>query len=150
MDEVGGYRRKMPHVRSEGAVYAVAWRLHPDQALLTDAERALVGAALRHFDGARYLLGAWCVMDDHVHALVQPEPEVELTSILHTWKSYTAHALQREYGRHGAVWQHESFDRVVRGEWEYERQTQYVLGNPFRRWPDCSDYPHAGIGLLEQ
>ena len=44
--------------------------------------------ALLHFDGQRYALLAWCIMPNHIHALV--EPKVKLTSIVHGWKSYTA------------------------------------------------------------
>ena len=50
---------------------------------------SLVQAALISFDGARYRLGAWCVMPNHVHVLVVMKPGYTLDRIVHSWKSYT-------------------------------------------------------------
>jgi len=35
-------------------------------------------------------------------------------------------------GRRGAFWAHESFDRYVRDEREWERTVAYVLNNPVK------------------
>jgi len=93
---------------------------------------SLVETTLRHFDGIRYALGAFAVMPNHVHALVQPLATHSLTKIVHGWKSYTANQLQRSAGIKGPVWQEESFDRVVRDENELRRFHDYVLANPAR------------------
>jgi type I restriction enzyme R subunit/putative DNA methylase len=45
----------------------------------------IVEQALLHFDGARYRLLAWCIMPNHVHALLQPEHP--LARIVQSWKS---------------------------------------------------------------
>ena len=89
-----------------------------------------VTSALLHFDQQRYVLGAFVVMPNHVHVLVQPIRPFTLTSIVHSWKSYTAHALQRQAGINGRVWQEESFDRIVRDEIELRRFNDYILANP--------------------
>ena len=91
---------------------------------------SIVAAALSHFDEHRYRLWAWCIMPNHVHALVEPAEGYDLSSILHTWKSYTAHALNRALGRHGPVWQAETFDHLVRQADAFERQLAYILANP--------------------
>ena len=44
----------------------------------------LVAEALRHFDGRRYRLHAWCVMPNHVHTIVEPLPGHELPALLHS------------------------------------------------------------------
>jgi REP element-mobilizing transposase RayT len=70
MDEL--YRRKLLHWRTEGATYFVTWRLASEQSRLAPPECDLVAAAVRAFDGQRYRLAAWVVMDDHVHVLLTP------------------------------------------------------------------------------
>src|SRR5438067_1612913 len=65
-------RRRLPHLRAFGATYFVTWRLAHGQPDLTHAERAIVAAAIRHFDGTRYALAAFVVMNDHVHVVVHP------------------------------------------------------------------------------
>src|SRR5579862_5497801 len=47
--------------------------------------------ALQFFESERYHLHAWCVMPNHVHAIVQPRAGHELATILHSWKSFTSH-----------------------------------------------------------
>jgi Transposase IS200 like len=98
--------------------------------LKNPAHAITVTSTLRYFDGLRYALGAYVVMPNHVHALVQPVGAITLTSILQSWKSYTAHELQRRAGIIGRVWQQESFDRIVRDEVELKKFTDYILANP--------------------
>ncbi len=93
------YERNLPHWRLTGANYFVTWRLHGSQPDLSPAERDLVRDAICHFDGARYRLFAWVVMNDHAHALLKPSEGVELEEILHTWKSFTARQLQHDHKR---------------------------------------------------
>jgi REP element-mobilizing transposase RayT len=87
-----------------------------------------------------YELDAYVVMNDHVHALIEPRPEIRLEDILHSWKSVTAFKLQRLAGRRGAVWQREFFDRVVRDEREWIEKVTYIAGNPIKRWPMVATY----------
>jgi putative DNA methylase len=60
---------------------------------------------MKNFDGQRYELAAFMVMDDHVHALVTPLANYGLESIFHSWKSFSAREMKREHGRFGRVWQ---------------------------------------------
>ena len=101
-----------------------------DCTLSLNAHAMIVATALRHFDNKRYALGAYVVMPNHVHALVQPFESFTLTSLVHSWKSYTAHKLQRHAGSRGRVWQEESFDRIVRNEEELIKSHEYILANP--------------------
>jgi type I restriction enzyme R subunit len=55
--------------------------------------KELVENALRHFDGERYRLDEYVVAPNHVHALVSPLGEHQLSGILHSWKSFTAHEI---------------------------------------------------------
>ncbi|RMH25768.1 MAG: hypothetical protein D6693_08315, partial [Planctomycetota bacterium] len=138
-------RRRLPHWRMDGATYFVTWRLRSSQRELSESERSLVVDALRHFDGERYDLIGYVVMNDHVHLVVRPYEGCELSGLLHTWKSYTANRMQRETGRVGAVWQDESFDRIVRDEDEYFEKLGYILTNPQRRWPGIQEYAWVGV-----
>jgi len=54
---------------------------------------SLVESSLRHFDGQRYTINEYVVASNHVHALVTPLAEYELSDILHSWKSFTAHEI---------------------------------------------------------
>jgi carbamoylphosphate synthase large subunit/REP element-mobilizing transposase RayT len=89
----------------------------------------LVASALRHFDGERYVLDGFVVMPNHVHVLVQPVGEHSLSDILHSWKSFTAHQIERS-GHSEPLWQAENFDRIVRGWEELLEYRRYIVRNP--------------------
>jgi type I restriction enzyme R subunit len=90
----------------------------------------LIASTLRYFDRSRYNLGAFAIMPNHVHAIMQPTLPHTLTQILHSWKSYTARQLQRIAKIRGSIWQKESFDRIIRDEAEFDRISAYILANP--------------------
>ncbi|MBW7864695.1 MAG: transposase [Candidatus Hydrogenedentes bacterium] len=100
---------------------------------------AVVAHALVVFHGERHRLLAWCVMPNHVHAVVQPLEGFSLEQVTHSWKSYTAHSCNRLLGRTGAFWHRESYDHLIRNVQELEHAVEYALSNPERAglkgWP---------------
>jgi menaquinone-specific isochorismate synthase len=121
-------------------------------ALCEPAVAAAVAAALRHFDGGRYELHAWCVMPNHVHAILRPLGEQALDAILQAWKSYTAKEANRLLGREGEFWQPEYYDHLIRHEDDYAHAVDYVLRNPEKaglkewQWVGCRDRNGLGRG----
>ena len=92
----------------------------------------IVADVIRHFDGERYRLLAWCVMPNHAHAVFSPLGEWKLEGIVHSWKSFSASAANRVLGRSGAFWQREYFDRWIRNEKELCSVIRYVELNPVK------------------
>jgi REP element-mobilizing transposase RayT len=91
-----------------------------------------IANTLAHFDRQRYRLFAWCVMPNHVHVLVKIFPTEKLASVIHAWKSFSAKQANRILGRHGAFWQREYFDHLIRNEEEFERAVRYIAENPVK------------------
>ncbi|HEX8913783.1 MAG TPA: helicase C-terminal domain-containing protein [Humisphaera sp.] len=91
---------------------------------------SLVADALQHFDGERYRLLGWCVMPNHVHAVVQPLTGHELEAIAHAWKSFTAHEANKLLGRTGAFWMAEVYDHLVRDDDDLRHALEYTWRNP--------------------
>ncbi len=85
---------------------------------------------LRHFEGSRYRLHAWCVMPNHVHVVFQPLGEYKLSAILHAWKSYSTHKANQILRRSGTLWQREYYDHLIRDERDLHRCIQYIINNP--------------------
>ncbi|WP_009960033.1 transposase [Verrucomicrobium spinosum] len=95
---------------------------------------------IRHFAGARYELDEYVVASNHVHAILTPNPEHDLSKILHSWKSYSAHRLNKIIDDHlpglrshfpnRRVWQRESFDHIVRSRASLERIRNYIREHP--------------------
>lgn len=90
----------------------------------------IVADCLRHFDGQRYELLAWVVMPNHVHILVRSVESHDIDKVLHTWKSYTAHEINKALGRSGPLWQNESYDHIVRDPQALWSIANYIIKNP--------------------
>jgi carbamoylphosphate synthase large subunit/REP element-mobilizing transposase RayT len=90
----------------------------------------IVVKALRHFDHDRYVLDAFVVMPNHVHVLVLLAEGQPLADVLHSWKSFSAKAINQQLGRTGRIWQEESYDRIVRDWNELIRYRDYITRNP--------------------
>ena len=91
--------------------------------------RQIVAEAFEHFNGSRYALHSYIVMPNHVHVLVEFLAKEDMPKILHSWKSYTASAINRVLGRTGSVWQRDYFDRLVRNADHYGRCLAYIRKN---------------------
>ena len=65
-------RRKLPHWTFDESTYFITWRLHKNQSQLEPSERTVIASILRYFDGQRYELFCYVVMNDHVHVLTRP------------------------------------------------------------------------------
>jgi REP element-mobilizing transposase RayT len=109
---------------------------------------AIVADAIRHFYD-RYRLLAWCVMPNHVHVLFSPLRGFTLSSILQSWKSYSAHQANRALQRSGVFWQREYFDHLVRSESHLLKFAKYIEQNPqkagLHSWPWVSTSCTAGV-----
>jgi len=92
----------------------------------------LVESALLHFDGRRYRLLAWCVMPNHVHALVETNEGFPLSKIVHSWKSFTGNEANKILGRSGDFWQREYHDRFIRDDEHYRNAVVYIENNPVK------------------
>jgi ATP-dependent DNA helicase RecG len=80
-------------------------------------------------------------MPDHVHLLIEPMIEREgqngkavffsLSKILHSIKSFTATRINKIDNLRAAVWESESFDRVIRSESDLQEKFAYITRNPW-------------------
>lgn len=101
--------------------------------LLTDAANAVVVRhALEYFDGQRYRLLAWVIMPNHVHVMVEQVFGCPLAGVIHSWKSFTAHAINKRQCSNGRVWSSDYFDRFVRDEKHYANAKFYIENNPVK------------------
>jgi REP element-mobilizing transposase RayT len=108
----------------------------------------IVRDALKHFDGERYALHAWCVMPNPVHVAFAPIDPHELSTIIWSWKSFTAKAINRALDREGPIWAPDYYDRYVRGDAHYAATLSYIENNPVKaglcstpsEWPYSSAF----------
>ena len=108
---------------------------------------AIVQEELLAGDVTLYDLFAWCVMPNHVHAVVCPEPKISLAEIVRRWKGRSARFANLAMGNSGRFWLPERFDHLIRSPSSFDRIVQYVLDNPRKaglpEWPFLGTKPVA-------
>ena len=136
------YRRNLPHLQRDFKRHFVTFVTH-GRWVLPEWARDIVIECIRHDDVARYELDAAVVMPDHAHLVLTPGIDasqrrvIPLFEIMKAIKGASAHKINRHLlddglGRHGTVWQEESFDRVLRSSDDVGAKVLYVLQNPVR------------------
>ncbi|MBL8885063.1 MAG: transposase [Phycisphaerales bacterium] len=112
---------------------------HGSCALRQPGIAEMVANALRFFDGDRYELHAWCIMPNHVHAVLKSSPAHDISKILLSWKGFTGDQYRKSTSTRGEFWQKESYDHIVRDKEDLANQIRYVLNNPKKAglvdWP---------------
>jgi len=135
-------RRHLPHWTIERATYFITFGT--ENAGLTPEEQQLTLSHILEGDGEFYVLIAVIVMPDHVHLLLNPKKPYSLDRIMKGMKGVTAHQINELRRSAGAVWEHESYDRIVRNRTELLRFFNYILLNSQKRGL-CEDpwqYPY--------
>ncbi len=92
----------------------------------------MVEKALFYHHENLYDLTAWVVMPNHLHLLCTPLADVEIRTIAHSIKSYTAHEANKLLNRKGQFWQHEPFDRYIRNKKHFVNVIEYIENNPVK------------------
>ena len=84
-------QRRLPHWTVKGSVYFITFRLL--RGTLSVQERKLVLQHLRSGEPCYYHLAAATVMPDHVHLLIKPLQDVDLSRIMKGIKGVSARQL---------------------------------------------------------
>lgn len=114
-------RKRIAEYEDRG--YGACWLRRDDCA-------EIVQNAMLHFDAQRYALIEWCVMPNHVHALIETRPAFSLEKILHSWKSYTSKTCNKILHRDGRFWMPEYHDRFIRNQKHFDTAVEYIRQNP--------------------
>ena len=115
-------------------------RVLTDEPLLSILEDALRSASM---DSPMSVL-VWCVMPDHLHAVVAPLDGGSVIDWVRRLKGRVA-AVARKHGFR-RLWQRSFHDHVLRADEAVAQVVKYVLANPVRAnlvdgW---RDWPHRG------
>jgi putative transposase len=135
----------LPHTDRQQREYRRIWTARIEnlldaghgQCVLRDPKcREYLETTMRHDDGAKYQLGEFVIMPNHVHVLVHMLPSQALSATIAAWKSISARRIGKHLGQGGSYWMDEYFDHAVRREESLSKFVRYVRDNPSRLPPD--------------
>ena len=77
-----------------------------------------------------FKLSNFCVMPTHLHLLVQPCEDANLSRIMHWIKLHSAKLWNFASGAENHVWGNRYFSRAIRDQQEYDSVMNYIDQNP--------------------
>jgi len=83
-------------------------------------------------DKFNFKLTNFCVMPTHIHLLIKPENDKNLSSIMHWLKLQTAKRWNFIHGSTDHLWGRRYFARYIKNYSEYEHVTNYIDYNPVK------------------
>ena len=144
------YRRHLPHLRRPGAMYFVTFCTVGRRVLPPACRTIALDCCVYEHQRTSWLECA-VVMPDHVHLVLAPFPEWSLEFVVGRIKSVSARRINAARHTKGHVWQHESFDHLLRLGESGRKKALYVCENPVRAGladsPD--DYPWIWRSWME-
>ncbi|MDB6075524.1 MAG: type site-specific deoxyribonuclease, HsdR family [Verrucomicrobiaceae bacterium] len=92
----------------------------------------IVRSSLQHFQRQRCAQHAFVVMPNHVHVLLTVLDGHSMSDLVHSWKSFTAHEINKLLGISGSLWQRDYFDRMIRDSVHFWNCVRYIRRNPVK------------------
>ena len=92
--------------------------------------RTILENVIMQNNGVLYTIVAYVIMPNHVHMLIVPHGANKVNELLGGIKRLASLRINRLLGRKGALWQSESYDRIVRSEEDLKYNRNYIKSNP--------------------
>ena len=138
-------RRALPHFTYPDSTYFITFCIHCSD--MSKDEQVIVLNHIKEGHTKYYDLISAVVMEDHVHLIIHPKEDYELSRIMKGIKGASSKKLndfRRENGSQDRFsWQRESYDRIIRSEYEMKETLNYMYNYPVNKGytDDPENYP---------
>ena len=129
------YRRVLPHLQRDYKPHFITFCTQ-SRRLLPEWARSIVLDCCLHDRDLKYDLQVAVIMPDHAHLILSPlinaaaKQVYSLAEIMDAIKGVSSHRINHQLGRHGRIWQAESFDHMLRSSESLDEKIAYILNNP--------------------
>ena len=116
--------------------------------LKNDNVAKIVHDAIFFYHGKKYNVISWCIMPNHVHVLIEVMKNISLSSILHSWRSFSSNEINKVLNRSGRLWMPEYFDRFIRDNDHFNNVVDYIHNNPVKAGlvKEATEYKWSSAG----
>ena len=123
--------RPKHHINAPGTYFITTqtWERRPIFAKSAVAEILLTQLLHYRRQGA-YLLHAFVIMPDHLHALLTPQEDTSLEKAVQLIKGSSSFRIRRELLFRWPVWQTGFYDHRIRDPLDCEKHIRYIAQNP--------------------
>jgi hypothetical protein len=143
------WRGRLPHWRADDVTYYVTFR---HKRPLEDDERSALLKRLLTAEGRKFEYAILCVLPEKTEMMftVADAPKggkYELSDVVEKAKAKAGKDVTKKSGERWPPFYHESYDRILRDDAEYEDTFLRILSSPTEHElaEDPSDYPHLFV-----
>jgi REP element-mobilizing transposase RayT len=115
----------------------------------SDIVRELLGILEELAAAARIAIQAYCFMPDLLHLLASGvSGDSDCMAFVNSFKQKSGYAFKQRTGQH--LWQHKSYDHILRPGEPWESVAFYIWMNPVRKalCAEPQDWPYSGSETL--
>ncbi|HJT17919.1 MAG TPA: transposase [Thermoanaerobaculia bacterium] len=124
------YRRHLPHLVKADKTDFVTFRTIRRRHLEPIARTAVLAACIE-LHKTVCCLECITVMPNRVHAIFSPL-NIAVSEVMKRLKGRSARRANLSVDRSGPLWQHESFDHILRSDESVQSKMEYICNNPVR------------------
>ncbi len=123
---------KLLRYYSPGQVYFITVVTYRRVPLLVEHFDILMEGVRRTQDRVPFEMGAWVVLPDHFHMIVDPK-DSDLSGIVRRLKlSFANRYRSRQRMDRGTIWQRRFWDHIIRDQEDMNRHVDYIHYNPVK------------------
>ncbi|MBA2726960.1 MAG: transposase [Parachlamydiaceae bacterium] len=128
------FKTNLPHWSLATSTYFVTFCIsnRKKKSLSLPVAATIVEDAINFYSGKQYEIDSYVIMPDHVHLLITPYPDFELSKILFNMKSFATKTINNIFSINGRFWQPDNFDHLVRNHGYWIRYFDYIHNNPVK------------------
>ncbi len=130
----------MTTIRQKLESYAITILTHQRKRIFQRTANAelMIATLFRYRDQRRFALHAFVIMPDHLHVLITPAQDHNISSCLQLIKGGYSFIVRKQFP--GEVWHAGYHEHRIRDLDDFEAQKHYIAQNPTRK--NYADYPH--------
>lgn len=135
----------------QGATYHVVAKSNRGEFILNSDEMkemfiCIVENAKKKY---RFKLKHYCIMNNHIHLLIEPAPGTDLSKLMQWILSVFAIRFNKMFGQNGHVWYDRFKSKIIRSFQQFVNTFQYISENPLKAGICLNIRNYAYSGLYE-
>ena len=105
---------------------------HGECLLQNPSVRCILQQCIMRLNSPSSRLHCFVIMPNHVHLIIETLNDASVTKLVGFLKSASSHNINKYLKRNGPLWQHESYDRIIRSGMHYWHAVRYIARNPMK------------------
>ncbi len=143
---------RKPRELNNGAIYHIVARANRGEFILHNpgSKELFIDVLKRAKEKYSFQLKHFCIMSNHVHLLIKPAKNTNLSKIMQWILSVFASKINKFLGLKGHVWYDRFKSKIIKDYTQYVNTFRYISNNPVKAkmCDNSQDYKYSGLKYI--